>query len=202
MQSLNSHLMRILDRVTHVVADEVLNCASLVATYPDIGELHPALGREGHAQSLLFSGLRASGYFTFAEANYATPGSNSRQIDLAVWLPDNQVWIYLEIKPCGPYWGIQAVLADAEKLVADQPTDPRDRLRGVLAFGFRDPVGRDSFPHKYEDLSTRLQALGFREVGTRTRSLEGTTHSYVQAGLWVIGEGAVTCQSIAGAAVT
>src|SRR5687767_253224 len=102
MPSVNDHLIRILDRVTHIVADEVLNCSSLTAAYPGIGELHPAAGREGHGQSLLFAGLRASGYFTLAEANYSVPGSTSRQIDLALWLPDVQLWFYLEIKPCGP----------------------------------------------------------------------------------------------------
>jgi hypothetical protein len=81
MPDVDTHLRRILDRVTQVIADEVMNCASLVSTYPGIGVLHPAVGREGHVQSLLFDGLRASGYFTFAEANYFAPKSSSRQID-------------------------------------------------------------------------------------------------------------------------
>ena len=189
MPSVAVHLTRILDRVTHIVADEVLNCTSLSSTYSGIGDLHPALGREGHGQSLLFAGLRASGYFTLAEENYFVPTSTSRQIDLALWLPDVQRWLYLEVKPCGPYWGYQGVIGDAQKLVNDQPQDARDRLRGVLAYGFRDPVKeRDGFPKKYEEISEILAPLGFRKVGIRTRKLEGTGFVYVQAGLWVIGE--------------
>ena len=115
MSSVKAHLNRILERVTHIIADEVLNCTSLAATYPAIGDLHPAFGREGHGQCLLFAGLRASGYFTFAEASYFAPTSTSRQIDLAVWLPDVQRWLYLELKPCGPHWGYQQVIDDAEK---------------------------------------------------------------------------------------
>jgi hypothetical protein len=38
MSSVNAHLTRILDRVTHIIADEVLNCSSLTSTYPGIGE--------------------------------------------------------------------------------------------------------------------------------------------------------------------
>src|SRR5260221_7855009 len=79
-------LRRLLDRVTHIIADEELNCASLARTYPKIGALHPALTREGHVQCLLFAGLRASGYFTLAESYYFLPASANRQIDLAVWL--------------------------------------------------------------------------------------------------------------------
>jgi hypothetical protein len=198
MLSVNVHLNRILDRVTHIIADEVLNCSSLTSTYPGIGDLHPALGREGHGQSLLFAGLRASGYSTFAEANYFAPASNSRQIDLALWLPDIQLWLYLEVKPCGPYYGYQGVLGDAHKLIDDRPVDRRDWLRGILAYGFRDPVKeRDGFPKKYSEITAELAPLGFREIGIRTRSLEGTGYCYVQAGLWVIGEHALSCETFA-----
>ena len=186
LPTVDVHLLRLLDRVTHIIADEVLNCASLARTYPQVGNLHPALRREGHVQSLLFDGLRASGYFTLAEANYFVPLSASRQIDLAVWLPDVLVWFYLEVKPCSPYYGVQPVVWDAQKLIDDKPTDLRDRLRGVLAYGFRDRVKeRDGFPQKYKGIITELAPLGFREVGIQCRSLEGTEYTYVQTGLWV-----------------
>ncbi len=184
---LDVHLLRVLDRITHLIADEVLNTVSLALTYPEIGDLHPALTREGHVQALLFAGLRGSGYFTIAEANYFMPASASRQIDLAVWLPDARLWLYLEVKPCSPHYGYQGVLADAHKLVEDRPADPRDRLRGALAYGLRHPVKeKDGFPEKYRQLGAELLPLGFREVGIRRRSLEGADYLSVQAGLWVI----------------
>ncbi len=137
-------------------------------------------------QALLFDGLRASGYFTIAEANYFVPASASRQIDLAVWLPDARLWLYLEVKPCSPHYGYQGVIADAQKLMEDRPFDPRDRLRGVLAYGFRHPVKeKDGFPEKYQQLGMGLLPLGFREIGIRRRSLEGTDYLYVQTGLWI-----------------
>jgi hypothetical protein len=185
---LEAHLRRILDRVTHIIADEVLNCMSLAATYHDhdIGDLHPALGREGHMESLLFGGLRASGYFTMSQAGYFA-GAPSRQIDLAVWIPDTRAWLYLEIKPCWPDGGNQPVLDDAQRLIDDQTTDRRDRLKAVLAYGFRWPVREpDGFPQKYLDLSAELEQMGFSRVGIRCRSLEGTRYLYVQVGLWIL----------------
>jgi hypothetical protein len=105
---------------------------------------------------------------------------------MAVWLPDVRAWLYLEVKPCSPYNGFQEVVWDAQKLIDDQPTDPRDQLRAVLAYGFRDPVkGRDGFPNKYKQIGDRLLQLGFHELGIRSRVLEGTEYVYVQAGMWV-----------------
>lgn len=184
----HAHLRRILSRSTEIIADEVLNCASLRATYLAIGDLHPALCREAHVQSLLFAGLRSSGYLTFAEANYFAPASNSRQIDLAVWLPDVRRWLYLELEPCGPHFGYLPVLADAQKLIDDKPTDDRDQLRGLFVYGFRHPIKeRDGFPKKYQEMSGELQQRGFTEVGIIHRPLEGVEYPYVQAGLWVLG---------------
>jgi hypothetical protein len=188
MADTHAHLCRLLDRVTAIFADEVLNCTSLSKLYPGIGDLHPAICREGHVQGLLLAGLRASGYYTVAEANYFVPSSNSRQIDLAVWLPDVARWLYLEVKPCHPLYGYQGVLDDAEKLRGDSPTDTRDQLRGVLTYGFRGPaIQRDFFPKKYQELGAKLIAMNFQQIGMACRSLDGTDYSYVQAGLWVLG---------------
>src|SRR5262249_27966475 len=99
----------------------------------------------------MFAGLQASGYLTFATANYFKPASNSRQIDLAVWLPDLQRWLYLELESCGPHLGYLPVLADAQKLIDDKPTDERDQLRALIVYGFRHPMQeRDGFPKKYQ----------------------------------------------------
>jgi hypothetical protein len=183
---LDAHLRRILDRVTQIIADEVLNCISLAETYPCMGDLHPAVCREGHMESLLFGGLRVSGYSTISQADYFT-GRPSRQIDLAVWIPDTRAWLYLEIKPCWPDGGCQEVLDDAQRLIDDRTTDPRDRLKGVLAYGFRWPVrDPDGFPAKYEQLGVQLEQMGFFTVGIRRRPLEGTRYLYVQAGLWIL----------------
>lgn len=188
MSRADSHLRRILARSIEAISDEVLNCASLAALYPEIGQLHPAVYHEAHAQHLLFAGLRLAGYMTIAEANYFAPADNGRRLDLAVWLPDARRWLYLEIEPCGPLYGYQNVLEDATKLVTDDPTDPRNRMRGVLVYGFRDPVTtRDGFRRKYENMSTALVGLGFTEIEIRQRSLDGAEYQYVQAGLWVLG---------------
>jgi hypothetical protein len=154
-----------------------------------IGDLHPALGREVHIQSLLFAGLRASGYLTFASANYFKPASNSRQIDLGVWLPDVKRWLYLELEPCGPHLGYLPVLADAQKLIDDNPKDDQDKLRGLIVYGFRHPVQeeRDGFRRKYEEMSSELEQRGFTKMGITSRSLEGMDYLYVLAGLWVLG---------------
>src|SRR6202035_2518770 len=95
----SAHLSRILSRATDTIADEVLNCASIAAVYPGIGDIHPALCREAHAQSLLFAALRASGYFTLAEGAYFSPATAARRIDLTVWLSHVGRWLFLEIKP-------------------------------------------------------------------------------------------------------
>ncbi|HEY7158209.1 MAG TPA: hypothetical protein VH575_29925 [Gemmataceae bacterium] len=184
--SIDVHLLPILDQITKLIADEELNRASLVHTYPGIGDRYPDMYREGHVQSVLFCGLRTSNYFTIAEANYINPTSIYRKIDLAVWLPDARLWLYLELKPCPPVGAIADVLLDAKKLVDDRPTDPRDRLRGILAYGLRNPVQWDGFPNKYRQLGEiLLRDYGFQEVGIRSRSLKGTPSLYVQAGLWV-----------------
>ena len=153
-----------------------------------MGTLHPALGREGHMLSLVFAGLRASGYLTFAQASYYTPRSNSRFIDLAVWLPDASRWLYLELKPCGAQGGFGNVLLDARKLKDDNPRDPYDQLRGVLAYGFRtESTHQDGFKNKYVDLSKELKLSGFEEIQIQRRELEGNEYHYVQTGLWCLG---------------
>jgi hypothetical protein len=188
MTTTHAHLRRILSRCIEIIADEVLNSASLSALYPMIGDLHPAVGREVHVQSLLFAGLRSSGYLTFASANYFVPASNSRQIDLAVWLPDVQRWLYLELEPCGPHFGYLSVLSDARKLIEDNPTDERDQLRALIVYGFRHPFQKkDGFRTKYERTSAELQRLDFAEVGITHRPLHGVEYLYVLAGLWALG---------------
>jgi hypothetical protein len=183
-----AHLRRILSRATEIIVDEVLNAASLRAIYQDIGDLHPAVCREGHMQSLLFAGLRSSGYFTIAEANYFKPMSNSRQIDLAVWLPDVHRWLYLEIEHCGTQAGYGNAFWDAKQLVEDSPVDRADQLRAVLVYGFRTQVNRrDDFKDKYEELNAELQKQGFELIQIQDRLLEGEGFVYVQAGLWVLG---------------
>jgi hypothetical protein len=111
-----AHLNRILSRCTEILSDEVLKSVAMSQLYPAIGRIHPALSRKAHVQHLLFAGLRQSGYFVLAEENYFVPASKSRQIDLAIWLPDSRVWLYLEIEPCWPLYGYQPVLVDAQKL--------------------------------------------------------------------------------------
>jgi hypothetical protein len=187
MSSLPKHLERIHARSVDAIADEVRNIETLIKAYPSIGLTHPADEREAHVQHVVFAGLRNAGYFTMIESNYFVPRDSSRRIDLATWIPDASRWLYLEVKPCSPIGGCEEVLLDARKLLADQPTDPRDLLRGMLVYGFRDQVGRDGFPDKYREMSTQVQRLGFNEVRIEQRELRGTRYSYAQVGLWAIG---------------
>jgi hypothetical protein len=167
----------------------------MVKLYDRIGtlenDLQLSVCREAHIGSLLFAGLRASGYFTFAQGSYFVPRANGRQIDLTVWLPDVQRWLYLEVEPCGTQAGLGCLLPDARKLIEDDPTDPRDYLRALLVYGFRTPTShRDMFADKYrERLDTELGQLGFRNVDIINRQVDGDPKiTYVQTGLWVVGE--------------
>jgi hypothetical protein len=189
MASILAHLERIHTRCLEIIADEVQNCTSLAAVYgAKIGEVHPAPSREVHVQSVLFAGLRASGYFTFAGALYEMPANNRRQIDLAVWLPDDRRWFYMEVKPCEQQGGFGNVVADAQKLLSDRPSDPKDRLRGVLAYGFKYPAsGQDRYPMKFEKISKRLKPMGFTRISIDHRDVKGPVYAYVQVGLWVTG---------------
>jgi hypothetical protein len=84
--------------------------------------------------------------------------------------------------------GYQWVLDDAQKLIDDAPTDPRDRLRGLLVYGFRNPVSQpDQFPEKYQTLGRELGRMGFAEAGISSRTLDGVQYAYVQVGLWALG---------------
>src|SRR5262249_11502168 len=134
-------------------------------------------------------GLRASGYFTMAGENYFVPDSTSRQIDLALWIADERRWLFLEVKPCWQQGGYLKVLEDAKKLTTvDKSRDPRDQLRGILAYGFKWAAGpHDEFPEKYESLSQELGEKGFTTIGVDKHDLEGPTYPYIQVGLWVTG---------------
>jgi len=178
-------LSRLVDEMMDIFIDEVNRSHSLKKKNLDIGDIHPGFTREGHIQCLLFSGLRDRGYESMAEENYFHSTDSSRQLDLAVWIHDIAKWLLLEVKPCSPLFGYQLPLEDAFKLRNDRVTDPRDRLRGVFAYGFRDPVDRDGFPEKYARLSHEMKALDFQEIGIRYRPLEGTDFVAVQIGLWV-----------------
>lgn len=182
------HLERILDRSIEAVVDEVRNGLTLAAIYPTLGKIHPAEGRERQIQHVVFSAIRSSGYFSLVETNYSKPRDNSRRIDIAAWLPDISRWLFLEIKPCNPLFGYENVIADAVKLINDDPVASEDRLRGIFVYGFRDSVSIDHFPQKYSKLSTELRQLGFTEIGISKRDLSGTSYNYVQAGLWVIAD--------------
>jgi len=184
--TVGDHLRRIHLSCLDSLANEVRHGLLVKATYPGIGDIHPGEGREGHVQQLLFMGLRQAGYFTLAETSYFRGRSAGRQIDLGVWIPDVERRLFLEVKPCGPQMGDPQVRRDAKKLVDDNPPDPRDQLRGVLAYGFRDPVNRDDFPGKYERTGEELARLGFEQIGVARRSLEGGAYTYVQVGMWVI----------------
>jgi len=182
------HLKRILDRSIEAVVDEVRNGITLTAIYPSLGKIHPAEGRERQIQHVVFSAMRSSGYFSLVETNYSKPRDNSRRIDIAAWLPDLSRWLFLEVKPCNPLSGFENVIADAGKLISDDPLATEDRLRGIFVYGFRDTVSRDQFPQKYSKMSARLCQLGFTEIGISKRDLSGTSYNYVQAGLWVIAD--------------
>jgi hypothetical protein len=98
-------------------------------------------------------------------------------------------WLYLEVKPCDPQAGDTKVLADAEKLIDDNPSDPRDQLRGVFAYGFRwQNTNEARFGQKYKNLSNKLVVKGFSEVGICKRKFSESTNGYVQTGLWVLGQ--------------
>jgi hypothetical protein len=189
MSSVLAHLKRIHNRCLESISSEVQNCASLASVYgDDLGDIHPAPCREIHVQSVLFAGLRDSGYFTLAGAIYWMPANMRRQIDLAVWIPDVRRWFYLEVKPCEQQGGAANVRSDAEKLRDDRPSDPRDRLRGVLAYGFKyDTAHGDRFPAKFEGISEELRPIGFAPIAIDSRPLNDTRYPYVQVGLWAIG---------------
>jgi hypothetical protein len=189
MSTIPAHLKRIHDRCLDIIADEVQNCASLAEAYGmEVGNIHPAPAREIHVQSVLFAGLRASGYFTLAGSIYDMPANKRRQIDLAIWLPDVRKWFYLEVKPCEQQGGSSNVIADAEKLKNDKPADPRDQLRGVLAYGFKYRTrALDRYPAKFEKIGEALEPMEFRQFGPGHRDLNGGNYRYVQVGMWVIG---------------
>jgi hypothetical protein len=184
--------LRVHSRCLEIIADEVQNCASLEKVYgKEIGDIHPAPCHEVHVQSILFAGLRASGYFTMAGANYFDDRSSPhRQVDLAVWLSDVPTWLYLEIKECEPQGGRGKVLEDARKLKeGDKSNNPRDQLRAVLAYGFK--YGKPStirYQAKFEKVSKELEEeWKFEKIAIDHRSLAGQTYSCVQVGLWAIG---------------
>jgi hypothetical protein len=186
-EAVNAHLRRLLRRLVDIIRDEVANCASLAELYPEMGDIHPALCRERHVQNLMAQGARQAGYFTLSECNYFVPASEGRRIDLGLWITDVRQWLYLELEPCGPLFGYQGVLADAQKLVADVPKDVRDQLRSLVVYGFRDRVKeRDYFPDKYEELSEKLGELGFKKIEIRRCQLDSPDYTYFQAGLWVL----------------
>jgi hypothetical protein len=191
-----AHLRRILRRANEIIVAEVVNVASLEDVYKNMGSAdqpdywHPALGREGHIQNLLFAGLRSSGYFTYSQVPYFSTGSSRRSVDLAVWLPDVHRWLYLELEYLGPQSGLLNVPWDAQKLIDDNPTDPRDQLRAVLAYGFGEKSTQlERFRDKYRiGLSTELKGKGFEEILIEERDLtSGPQYVRVQAGLWALG---------------
>ena len=195
MVSTLGHLERLLTRSAEIIADEVRACVSLTKLYDTIGNLETDLQlsicREAHFGSLLFAGLRASGYFAFAQGNYFRPKAPGRQIDLTIWLPDVQRWLYMEIEPCGTQAGLGCVPTDAKKLIDDAPTDLRDVLRALLVYGFRTPTShQDLFRDKFhERLDSELAELGFSNIGIVSREVEGDPRiTYVQTGLWVVGD--------------
>jgi hypothetical protein len=177
-----NHLTRLYTRTLDLLADEVGRVVALNALYDDFGQEHPADTREGHVQSLLFAGYRAEGYFTEAETRYFWSAGSRRQIDLGVFIPDSRVWLFLEVKP----WGDAEVLSDAKKLMGDDPQDESDRLRGIVAYRFRDSTqGGGTLTDRSKGLSSKLKAMGFREVGLGERDLQSGSFQSVEVGFWV-----------------
>jgi hypothetical protein len=128
---IEAHLRRIHARCLDIIAEEVQNCSSLADLYGECGNVSPAFRREVHVQSLLFAGLRSSGYFTMAGVDYFHRDPTSWQVDLAIWLPEALRWFYMELKHCEQQGGYPQALSDRDKFVADGPLDERDRLRGL-----------------------------------------------------------------------
>jgi hypothetical protein len=96
-------------------------------------------------------------------------------------------WLYLELEPCPPLFGYHSVIADAQKLVDDVPTDVRDQWRSLVVHGFRDRVkARDGFAEKYAKMAVELEKLGFRQVEIRRCQLESPDYPYFQAGMWLL----------------
>src|SRR5206468_2275342 len=120
--------------------------------------------------------------------NYFKPRANGRRIDLAVWLSDSKKWVYIEIEPYGAQAGLpQQLLADAQKLIEDEPADPRDNLRCLIAYGFS--YSNSTIEHlrkKYDHLNAKLTDTGFRLVGIRPRSLDSPEPANILAGMWIV----------------
>jgi hypothetical protein len=184
MISLQHPLSLLPDRLMALVVKEMGDWTRLTTQFPDL--FRPCKGpfREGHVQGLLLSGLRPSGYGTLAETNYLGKRSR-RKLDLAILLPDAMQWLFLEIKGCTTKRGFPSVLADAEKLVAEDQPDLRNQLRGLLVYGFGSPRYACS-SRLYQELSDKLKGKGFHEIGIRRQQLEGTEFTHVQMGLWIL----------------
>lgn len=203
---LTTHLGRIHARCIDALVDEVKYTADLYQVYPEIGSIHPAYEREGHAQHLMSTALRSAGYYTKVETNYPNtmPGYyGRRKIDIAAWIPDVRRWLYLEIKTFYHSNGEPGqVIQNANGLISDCPSG--DQLRGLLVYGFFFPpgslkkiqseVGRqekqasyeNKFYDKFDGLGAELTKLGFKEIAIADQDISGEW-PYMQVGLWVIG---------------
>jgi len=188
MQQLREQLLKLLNRFNDIVANEISSNITLQKQYPSIGRLcdiHPASCREHQIQSLFFHGLRKSRYYVHSESLYFYPKSNSRRIDLAVWLGILKRWLYLELEPCTPLSGYIPVLTDAKKYISDRTAHSCDKLKCLLVYGFRDQVNTDHFPRKYSRLSTDLASLGYQEIAIKKKTLINDAYSYILSGLWL-----------------
>jgi hypothetical protein len=186
MRSIEIDLRRVFSRALDSLTDEVLNALSLRKVYPQIGALNPAEMYETHVQHLLFAGLRLAGYYTQAETGYFAQAKR-RRLHLGVWLSDHRRWVFIEIERCPTQAGYKSVLWDATKLLQDRSNARRDNVRGLLVYGFKERLKRDSehFRNKFERMTTDIESLGDHLIAKDERSLQARDFPLLIMGLWL-----------------
>jgi hypothetical protein len=177
------------------VTEEVLRCETIARAAAGNASRsparHPANAREGHFQCLLFHALRSVRYYTRAETNYCDPSAPSRQLDLALWMPDSKAWLFVEIEKCGSQGGDDSVIPDAIKLIEDVRSDPAACVRLLLVYGFLEVAGKpEKFRTKYDTLGQKLTRLGYLDGFVLQRHLPGESYCCFQVGCWVVSNAA------------
>jgi hypothetical protein len=149
---------------------------------------------EGHVQSLVFQELRTSKpeYYVESEAPYFCGPKGRREVDLAIWLPPVERWLYLEVKGWLTKKGSKSVRKDAKKLIRDGQRNCQRTLRGILVYGTYSSKHRCSIA-LYESVGDEEleKEMGFARVGIRSKDFSGDDDGWqgLQMGLWCIDGG-------------
>ena len=156
-------------------------------------------GREQELAAALASHLRSVGFFVQTESYFATLPANRRP-DFRIWLPVNEKYLYLELKPYG--WGdnysydystvVAGTNGDMDKLKADG--DAGNLPNGMMVVGFSKTNEKRmkmtlfaAYEQLSKDIARAYSTYQPIEPGPKKVDLQGMddTTAYAMVGLWV-----------------